>query len=379
MSTSVVLTDDQRMIQESAAAFLERDSSIERVREWRAKQPGFDRKLWKAMAELGWLGLLLPEQYDGMGMGFAELSVLLQELSTGLMPEPLVAATVLGAGAIVHGDNDGLKGDLLPKIVAGDLVPALAWQEAEGVIDPTAVETKAEAADGGVKISGVKTFVPAADGADGFVVSAQGPDGLALYWLDKDAAGVTLDFLERVDGGYYGTLKLDNVAVGADRRVASSAVAATVLGRVMDEGRIAASAELLGVMSKALDISLDYIRERVQFGKPIGSFQALQHRSVDLYIQQELSRSTVIQGARIFDETDDPDRRAVAASQAKARCSDGGLRVTRECIQLHGGIGYTDECDIGLYLKRAMVVASWLGNGTAHRRRYAKIAPQDEE
>lgn len=379
MSTSVVLTDDQRMIQESAQAFLGRDSSIERVREWRAKQPGFDRKLWKNLAELGWLGLLLPEQYDGMGMGFAELTVLLQEMGTGLLPEPLTAATVLGAGAIRHGDNDALKSDLLPKTVAGDVIPALAWQEAEGAVDPTAVATKAKKAGGGVAISGTKVFVPAAGGADGFVVSALGPGGLTLYWVDKDAAGVSLDFQERVDGGYYGTLKLDNVSVGADAQVASPAVAAAALGRVMDEGRIAASAELLGVMSKALEISLDYIRERVQFGKPIGSFQALQHRSVDLYIQQELSRSTVIQGAQTFDETEDAGRRAVAASQAKARCSDGGLRVTRECIQLHGGIGYTDECNIGLYLKRAMVLASWLGNGTAHRRRYADIAPQEEE
>lgn len=376
---SVVLTDDQRMIQESAAAFLDRNSSLERVRSLRSQQPGFDRATWKSMADLGWIGLMVPEEYDGMGMGFGELSVLLQELGAGLMPEPLIAAAVLGGGAIVHGDNDDLKAALLTKIIQGDVVPALAWQEAVSAIDPTAVETRATKANNGVSITGVKRFVPAAGGADGFVVSAQTDDGVALYWVEKDSKGLSIDYQSRVDGGFYGTVTLDKVAVDGAQQVASAAVAAKVLNRVIDEGRLAASAELLGVMSKALDISLDYIRQRVQFGKPIGSFQALQHRSVDLYVQQELSRSTVIQGAATFDHTDDVGRRAVAASQAKARCSDAGLRVTRECIQLHGGIGYTDEASIGLYLKRAMVIASWLGNGSAHRRRYAEIAPTEEE
>lgn len=231
----------------------------------------------------------------------------------------------------------------------------------------------------GGTISGVKRFIPAAGGADGFVVSAQGSDGLVLYWVDGKVKGITVDFNQRVDGGFYGTLTLDKVPVGAESQVASPAVAVVAIARALDEARLAASAELVGVMSRALDISLDYIRQRVQFGKPIGSFQALQHRSVDLYIQQELSRSTIVQGARIFDETQDALRRAIAVSQAKARCSDAGLRVTRECIQLHGGIGFTDECHIGLYLKRAMTLASWLGNGPALRRRYMKMAPEAVE
>jgi len=362
------------MIRESAAGFVARDSGIDRVRRWRWEAPGFDRAVWQTMAANGWVGLALPEAHGGLGMGMGALGVLVEELGAGLVPEPLVAAAVLGAGALARGDNADLQADLLPRVMSGEIIPALAWQEGPAGMEATPA-TRADPAGGGVTLHGAKTHVPAPEGADGFIVSAREAGGVGLYWVERGAAGLALDLSRRVDGGFYGALTLDGVKVGPAQRVASAKAGDAVLARLLDEARLMASASLLGIMSKALEISLEYMRNRVQFDKPIGSFQALQHRAVDLYVQQELSRSAVLAAVQVFETTEDPKARAVAASQAKARCSEAGLRITRECIQIHGGIGYTDECNIGLYLKRAMVDASWLGNASAHRRRYAALQP----
>ncbi|MFO1190450.1 MAG: acyl-CoA dehydrogenase [Alphaproteobacteria bacterium] len=374
MSEIDILSDEQRMIRESAEGFVAKDSGIDRVRKWRWQAPGFDRAVWRTMVSNGWLGLTWPEAHGGLGMGLGSLGALVEVLGSGLVPEPLIAASVLGAGSIVHGDNQALQQSLLPRIANGEVIPALAWQEGPDGLECRPA-TRAESKGGVILLRGTKTHVPAAGGADGFVVSAWDGVGVGLYWVERGAAGLSMDLAKRVDGGFYGTLTFDGVTVEPGGCVASAKTGEAVLARVLDEARLMASASLLGNMSKALEISLEYMRNRVQFDKPIGSFQALQHRAVDLYVQQELSRSAVMAATQVFESTTDARARAVAASQAKARCSDAGLRITRECIQIHGGIGYTDECNIGLYLKRAMVEASWLGNASAHRRRYAALNP----
>jgi alkylation response protein AidB-like acyl-CoA dehydrogenase len=251
--------------------------------------------------------------------------------------------------------------------VAGDWLPALAWQEARASLDVKARQVVY--ANG--KLNGRKVFVPDAGGADAFIVSAAVPDGTALYLVDKDAPGLSLEFEQRVDGGFYGHLNFADTPVGA--QVAGPERSEALLATVLDEGRVAASAELLGVMTRALEISVDYLKQRVQFDKPIGSFQALQHKTVDLFILSEVSRSVLLQTTALFDGEADATQRAVAASQVKARCSDAALRIGKDAIQLHGGIGYTDECNIGLYLKKAMYLASWLGSASAHRARYADL------
>ncbi|MGB5097182.1 MAG: acyl-CoA dehydrogenase, partial [Porticoccaceae bacterium] len=260
-----------------------------------------------------------------------------------------------------------LRAERLPQLVAGAWLPALAWQEARASLDVKARQVVC--ANG--KLNGRKVFVPDAGGADAFIVSAAVSGGTALYLVDKGAPGLTLEFEQRVDGGFYGHLNFADTPVEA--QVAGPERSEVLLAAVLDEGRVAASAELLGVMTRALEISVDYLKQRVQFDKPIGSFQALQHKTVDLFILSEISRSVLLQTTALFDGDADATQRAVAASQVKARCSDAALKIGKDAIQLHGGIGYTDECNIGLYLKKAMYLASWLGSASAHRARYADL------
>ena len=362
-----VLTEQQVLIQDSAVAFVEGDEELKRVRANRFVQPGFDRASWSEMAEAGWLGFVVPEEYGGVGLTFSDLALVLIQLGKGLVPAPFVATAVLAARTLAGSDNAALRAERLPQLVAGDWLPALAWQEARASLDVKARQVVY--ANG--KLNGRKVFVPDAGGADAFIVSAAVPDGTALYLVDKDAPGLTLEFEQRVDGGFYGHLNFVDTPVGA--QVAGPERSEALLATVLDEGRVAASAELLGVMTRALEISVDYLKQRVQFDKPIGSFQALQHKTVDLFILSEVSRSVLLQTTALFDGEADATQRAVAASQVKARCSDAALRIGKDAIQLHGGIGYTDECNIGLYLKKAMYLASWLGSASAHRARYADL------
>ncbi len=367
-----LLTEEQIMIQDSAASFMEQDSELGRVRECRFNQPGYQKSVWKEIADLGWLGLTIPENYGGMGMGFSELVLLVEQMGKGLLPEPYVATVVLAGGAILNGDNEPAKKELLGKLVEGDWIPALAWQEGRASMITEATAVTASGSGDQVTLSGQKLFVPGAAGADSFVVSAKTAEGTALYLVSSDAQGLSLEHSQRVDGGYYATLTLDNVKT--ESCIASGAIGQGVLDKVLDEARVATSAELLGVMTRALEISIDYISQRVQFGKPIGSFQALQHKSVDLFILSEISRSVVIQTATTFDDKTSSEKELAAiTSRVKARCSDAALQITKDSIQLHGGIGYTDECNIGLYLKKAMLLSSWLGNATHHRKRYADL------
>lgn len=373
-TTSDQTEETRRLLRDSVAAFVERSDSLRRLREWRTRPPGFDRGTWREMAGSGWFGTCFPEAYGGLGLGFAELAVIMEELGRGLAPEPVAPAVVLAGGAILHGDAPAQKEKLLPALIDGSLIPALAWQEREGDYGTDRLETVARAEGGDVLLTGAKRFVAAPEGADGFLVAAREAGGPALYWVERDAPGLSLAAERRVDGGFVGSLTLDGVRAGRDGRVASPAVAAAAVARAVDEARLAASAELLGVMAQALDITIAYVKQRVQFGRPIGSFQALQHRIVDLWTQMELARSALLNAAALFDSSEDAASRAVAVSAAKARCSDAALLVTRQAIQLHGGIGYTDEADIGLFLKRALVLSAWLGNAKAMRDRFAAVA-----
>jgi len=361
------LTEEQVLIQDSAVAFIAEDEDLKRARACRFVQPGFDARVWRQMADLGWTGFLVPEAHGGIGLGFRELHTLLIQLGKGLVPAPFVATAVVAARALIASDNTVVKQEKLPALVAGEWQPALAWQEDRGSLAVTAQAVRVS--DG--KLNGVKLFVPDAGGADEFIVSAAGAEGTELYLVDREAPGLGIDYQQRIDGGFYATLTFKDVAVGP--RLAGADKAEAILAQALDEGCLAVSAELLGVMTRALELTVDYLKQRVQFDKPIGSFQALQHKTVDLFIQSEISRSVVLQTAALFDRQPKLHERAVAASQVKARCADAALTITRAAIQLHGGIGYTDEANIGLYLKKAMYLASWLGNATTHRARYAEL------
>lgn len=365
------LSEEEQMIRDSAASFFSDDAELKRIRAQRGEQPGYSAGKWQEMAELGWLGSMLPEQYGGMGLKFGEVSHIFEQMGRALAPEPVISTAILGAGAILNGDNEALKAAYLPLLASGEWKATVAWQEKVSSMSVDAESVVATADNGSYLITGKKLFVPCAAGADAFVVSAKTTHGTALFLVDKNSEGVSVEYADRVDGGFFGAVTLENVSVGEDRLVAAKG--SQVLSKVLDEARLMASAELFGVMAQALEISVDYIKQREQFGKPIGSFQAIQHRAVDAFILVELSRSVLIQSANTFDQTADETKRALAASQVKARCSDAALIVTRSCIQLHGGIGYADECNIGLYLKKAMVLATWLGQGVYHRARYGEL------
>ncbi len=367
------------MLAQSVDDFVKRGTSLARVRQLRDDPAEYDRATWKTMADLGWLGMLVPEQYGGLELGLSEMAIVAQGLARELVPEPVTAAAVLAVGAMVGGDNEPLQQELLPRIVAGDILPGLAWQEQAGTLDVTAISAQAVPAEGGWRINGEKRFIAGAAGADGQIVSAVAADGIELYWVPRDAPGARLRLEALADGRHFGVLTLSDVLVPAAHRVAGAPVARAALEKAIDHATVIVSAELCGVMGRVLDMSIDYMKTRVQFGKPIGSFQALQHRAVDLYVQQQIAAAVLEEALTVLDRNPDAVTRAALASRVKARCSESGLRISREAIQIHGAIGFTDEYDAGLYLKRAVVLAAWLGNAQEHRRRYARLVPPEFE
>ncbi len=366
-------TEQRLLLADSVADFTTRGTNIARVRRLRDTPQEYDRATWSQMATLGWLGILVPERYGGLGLGLSEMAVVAKGLARALTPEPLAATAVLAATALAAGDNEALKRGELPRLISGELLPALAWQEEPGVLDPAAIQTRAEPFEGGYRLSGTKRFISGAAQADAFLVSAQTNDGIVLLWLPRGTAGAGLDLEPLADGRSFGTLRLQDALAPKGRVVAAGPVAAEALARAFDHGAAIASAELVGVMERSLEMTLDYLKTRVQFGKPIGAFQALQHRAVDLHIQKELAGAVLDEALTLLDRGPDAGARAALASRVKARCSDAALKITRETIQLHGAIGFTDEYDAGLYLKRAMTLAAWLGHPLWHRRRYARL------
>ena len=365
--------EHRRLLSDSVADFVKRGAGLARVRRLRGDPAEHDRSVWQEMAGLGWLGILVPEQFGGMGLGLAEMAIVAQGLARGLAPEPLAACAVLATGALLHGDNEALKTRELPRLVAGEALAALAWQEAAGELDCAAAGVVATPFEGGHKLAGTKHFIAGAAQADAFLVTARAPEGLILLWVPRQTPGCTPAGEVLADGRSAGTLAFADALVAREHVVARGAAAAAAVDRALDHARAIAAAELCGVMGRALEMTLDYLKTRVQFGKPIGSFQALQHRAVDLHIHREIAGAVLEEALAQLDRDPDPATRAAIASRVKARCADAAGKITRETIQMHGAIGFTDEFDAGLYLNRALTLTAWLGSATAHRRRYARL------
>ena len=355
----------------SVRAYAEREGGLARVRRLRETPCGFERAGWRQLGALGWLGLLVPEARGGAGLGLAEMCVVARELGRALIPEPIVAAGVLSGHVLAHADRDRADA-LLARLMRGDLLAALAWQERGGELDPDHGCAEVVWASGAAVLNGRKQWVAFGRDADGFLVCARAQEGLCVYWLDQASRGVRYHSMKRADGSEHGVLELEAVPVLEDQRLIGFERSHDVLREAIDQALIVASAELLGLAERALEITLEYLRTRVQFGKAIGSFQALQHRCVDLFIHKELGISALTAALSEWPRTD-ADRRSALASRVKSRCADAALDICRQSIQMHGAMGFTDACDIGLYLKRALVLSAWLGNAQAHRRRYAKL------
>lgn len=341
-----------RMIRDSAAGIAPRTGDLKRVRALRFADPGFDRGVWRQMCEMGWPGLRVAEDKGGSGLGMAEFCALCEELGASLVPEPLIpvamAASLLPAG---H----------LAAVLGGERIVVPAWQERAN-----SFETAASAQLAGGKVSGKKVFVPMASGADAFLVTTA--SGLAL--VARDAPGVSVEIERTQDGGNFGTVRLENAPAEPLPGDAADA---------LDDAALATAAYMLGVMDRAFAMTLDYLKTRQQFGRVIGTFQALQHRAADLKIQLSLTRASVESAAATLDADVAPAVRKAAVSRAKARASDAGMVVTRQCIQLHGGIGYTDEYDVGLFLRKAMVLSNLYGSAALHRARFAAVCPEQDD
>lgn len=371
---SLLLNDEQKMLSKTAHEFIRDRAPAARIRTFRDSkdETGFSRKLWNEMAELGWLGLQIPEEYDGLGLGFFDLCVVLEQSGRELMPEPFVSTLLLGTQVLLLGGTEAQKLAVLPGIAAGETLVTVGYEEAGSHGDASKVSTVARKSSDGYELSGEKIQVLDGHLADRIIVSAATSDsGVTLFLVDPAQLGVTITRQSRIDGLNAAIVRLEGVSVKGDAIVGKLDGAGSLLQSVFDRAAVGLSAQMLGASEQAFADTIDYIKEREQFGVPIGSFQALQHRAVSVYTELALTRSVVLAAARAIDEA--PDDVPRLASLAKAMSSETFMHAAKEAIQMHGGIGVTDEHDIGFYIKRAQATYMTFGRPSQHRQRWAEL------
>jgi acyl-CoA dehydrogenase len=375
----LVLTEDQELLAKTATDFVRQYSPVSRMRALRdANDPiGFSRDLWKQMADLGWVGILIPEAYGGAGMGLADLAVVLEALGRTLAPEPFLSTVLLAGQLLSQAGNETQKQTWLPGIAAGDKILTVAYQEARSRYDLNRVTTKAERQGENWLLSGEKIQVLDGNTADAFVVSARTTGaandhaGITLFLISKDTPGLKITRQQRVDSRAAALVTLDGVKVGLESIVGALDRGFQPLSHVVDRATIGLCAEMLGGMSQIFENTLAYLKTREQFGVLIGTFQVLKHRAARVFMEIELARSATMAAARAAD-TNEKDLESLV-SLAKARCSDAFILAANEGIQLHGGIGMTDEHDAGFYLKRARAAEMTFGDAAWHRDRWARL------
>jgi alkylation response protein AidB-like acyl-CoA dehydrogenase len=370
----LVLTEDQEFIAKTAEDFVAEKSPISRVRELRdsADATGFSRELWKEMADLGWAGIPFAEELGGADLGMAEFVTVLEALGRTLAPEPFLSTVLLAGQALRLGGSESQQKTWLPGLIAGEKILALAYQERSSRYDLASVETKAEPQGEGFLVSGEKIQVLDGHVADAIIVSASTPGGVSLFLVPKEAPGMKIARQSRVDLRNAAIVKLDGVSVAKFDLVGEIGAGGDLLERVVDLATVGLCAEMLGAMSEALDQTLEHLKTRVQFDVPIGSFQALKHRAADMFIEVELCRSAVMAAARAVDAEREDVRKLI--SLAKARCSEAFILITNEAVQMFGGVGMTDEYDIGFYMKRARAAEMTFGDAAWHRDRWARLS-----
>ncbi|MBT6316742.1 MAG: acyl-CoA dehydrogenase family protein [Gammaproteobacteria bacterium] len=378
---SLVLSEDQQLLKDSAKAFVDQNAPVSVLRGLRDSKDaqGYDQNLWRQMLELGWAGMAIPEAYGGFEFGYGGLGVVLEESGRTLVSSPLIATVLLGASAINELGSDAQKSEFLSQVVSGELLLALAIDE-KPHHRPCRIETSAVKSGEGYVLNGCKTFVLDGHIANKLIVVARTAGaiddeaGLSVFLVDAAAEGVSINRSWMVDSRNSAMLSLNDVKVGADALLGAEGDAYSSLTRVLDIGRIGVAAEMLGSMQQAFEITLDYLKQREQFGVLIGSFQGLQHRAAEMYSEIELCKSAVRAALAALDDADKTDADiAEFASIAKAKLSEVATLVSNEAVQMHGGIGMTDEYDIGFYMKRARVAAAFLGDALFHRERYASL------
>ncbi|MEM7135112.1 MAG: acyl-CoA dehydrogenase family protein [Myxococcota bacterium] len=369
----LLLNDEQQMLAKTAREFIAAHAPAARLRTFRDSNDdvGFSRDLWQQMAELGWPGLQIPTEYGGLGLGFFDLCVMLEATGRELMPEPFVSTSLLGVQSLLVGGTDAQKQAWLPRVASGESLLAVVHDERTSGVG-AAPCIRAQTGSRGFELSGDKAQVLDAHAADQLLVSATAEDGaVSLFLVDPGAEGVTITRQSRLDGHGVAIVRLESCNVPTDACVGGVGKGDALLAVVLDRTAIGLSAQMLGAAEQAFADTMAYVKERKQFDAPIGSFQALQHRAVDLYTELALLRSVVLAAARAVDEQ--PDEVARLATLANALASETFLHVSQEAIQMHGGIGVTDEHDIGLYLKRAQATYMSFGVPSQQRDRWAEL------
>ncbi len=369
--------DEQELLRSTARKFFENEVGSDTVRRLMETPEGMTPELWTKLAEQGWLGLVFPDQYDGMGLGLVDLVVLMEEMGRAVVPGPYFSAVLLGGLAIMEAGSEAQKKEWLPKIGAGEKRVALAWMEPSAQLGPAGVTLTAVEKGGRYTLSGTKLFVHDAHTADALVVAARtrpgaGADGVSLFLLPKGAKGLEVTLLPTMDQTRkLCEVTLSDVAVGADALLGAAGSGWAPLSRVLDRATVALCAEMCGGAQKVLDMTVEYAKIRQAFGRPIGSYQGVKHRAADMLVDVENSKSITYYAAWALDEG--AAEAPLAVSMAKAYVSDAYRRVSAAGIQLHGGIGFTWEHDLHLYFKRAKGSEFTFGDATHHRERVAQL------
>ena len=376
----MILNEEQNMLKDTAKNFCATNMPISQLRRLRDEESadGFDRDTWKAMAELGWAGIPFPEAFGGLEFGYKGLGVVTEETGRTLGASPLFASVWVCGTAINLGGSEAQKAELLPGICAGERLMALALEESHRH-NPHGVATSAERRGDGFVLHGRKTFVLDGHIAEQLIVAARtsgapgGRDGISLFMVPSDAPGVDLRRTSMVDSRNAANVELAGVTVGRDALIGELDRGADVLDPTLDIARIGLAAEMLGGLRECFERTIAYLKEREQFGVPIGSFQALKHRAANMFCEVELSRSCVLEALTALDEGREQVEVAKLASLAKTKVGETYNLVSREGIQMHGGIGMTDEFDIGFFIKRAAVSEQTFGDTHFHRNRYGEL------
>jgi alkylation response protein AidB-like acyl-CoA dehydrogenase len=369
---ALVLNEEQVMLQDAARSFLRENAPVAHLRKIRdsGNTDGFSRELWTKMVEMGWSAILVPEEFGGLDYGFTGLGIVLEECGRTLTPSPLLATAVTGVAALRLAASEQQKSEYLPAVADGSHLLALACDESARH-QPKRLSSEAEIRPPGYRLNGSKTAVLDGHVADTLIVSARTGGGMSLFLVPANSQGVTVEPYAVLDTHRAARVHFEDVDLPASSLLGDLHHGQEILDHVLDAARIGAAAEMLGLAQEVFARTLDYLKQRKQFGVPIGGFQALQHRAAHLYSEMELCRSVVIKALHSLDA--DSDDVAELASLAKAKLCQTAHLASTEAIQMHGGIGMTDEFDIGFYLKRCKILENLYGDRYFHLDRYASL------
>ena len=372
------LTEEQQLLKDSVDRFVREHYEFETRRQLAGSSEGYSEDNWKQMAELGWLGVAFPEEYGGIGGGATEIMVIMEGFGRGLVLEPYFATVVLGGNLILHGGSESQKEELLPKLAEGGLKLAFAFAERQARFDLFDIETKAEKSGDGFTINGAKGVVFGAAAADKIIVAARtsgnsrDTDGITLFLVDSNAAGITRRDYTTNDALRASEIAFDGVQVGADAVLGTVGGGYATIEHVAEFAVAALCAEAVGCMDVLKEETNEYIKTRKQFGQPIGKFQVLQHRMVDILINCEEARSMAYVATAMMD-SDETEERARSVAAAKAQIGKSARFVGQNSVQMHGGMGMTDELKIGHYFKRLTMIDLTFGDRDHHTKRFAAM------